>query len=59
MKKTRKRTKTTQVNNDDLPLSDKEFEAFIDRLLAKPLNPKGIFKNKKTDWLQAKDFKRT
>ena len=58
MKQKRKRTKRTHVNNDDLPLSDKEFEAWCLKVLSKPINPKGIFKNKKTDWLQAKDFKK-
>jgi hypothetical protein len=59
MKKTRKRTKTTKVNNDDLPYSDKEFLAWVDRVTSKPINKLGIQTHKKKDWVQAKDFKKS
>jgi hypothetical protein len=56
----RKRIKRTKVSNqNDAPLSARDFDKWVQRMLSKPLNPKGIFKNKKTNWLQAKDFKRT
>lgn len=55
MKSQRKRVRKTKVNKD-LPLSNKEFLSWVDRVLSKPINPKGIFKNKKTDWIKKKDF---
>ena len=57
MKQKRKRTKRTKVSNqDDAPLSARDFLLWVDRVLAKPINPKGIIKGKKTNWIKKKDF---
>ena len=53
----RKRTKITKVSNqDDAPLSARDFDRWVQKVLSKPINPKGIFKNKKKDWIKKKDF---
>ena len=56
MKKTRKRVKKTKVNNDDLPLSDKEFDDWCEKVLSKPINPRGIQTHKKTDYIKREYF---
>jgi hypothetical protein len=53
----RKRIKKVKVNNEDLPLSKKEFLAWVDRVTSKPINKLGIQTHKKKDWVQKKDFK--
>jgi|SaaInlStandDraft_1057018.scaffolds.fasta_scaffold41248_5 hypothetical protein len=57
--KQRKRIKKTKVSNEDAPLSNKEFLAWVDRVLAKPLNPKGVISNKKQDWIKAEHFNKS
>lgn len=54
--KQRKRTNRTRVNNDDLPLSDLEFNAWCLKVLSKPINPRGIQTHKKTDYIKKEYF---
>jgi hypothetical protein len=57
MKQKRKRVKRTKVSNqNDAPLSTRDFHKWVDRVLAKPINPKGIIKGKKTNWVKRKDL---
>ena len=57
MKQKRKRTKRTKVSNqDDAPLSARDFLLWVDRVLAKPINPKGIQTHKKTDYIKREYF---
>jgi hypothetical protein len=54
--KQRKRVKKTKVSNEDAPLSNKEFLAWVDKVLSKPINPRGLQTHKKTDYIKREYF---